>query len=67
MLTPRISRVRSYSGKNGFGTVIPIPGSTTEDRTVENNKEVTLTETELQELEDIMKMTEAAGARYAPH
>lgn len=64
MLIPRISRVRSYSGKTGFGTIIPIPGSTTEDRTVENNEEVTLTETELQELEHIMKIKEVAGARH---
>jgi len=58
--------VRSHSGKGGFGTMIPIPGSSTEGRAIENNKEVTLTEAELKELEEIMNKTEVAGARY-PH
>ena len=56
--------VRSYSGKEGFGTIIPIPGSTTEERTIENATEVTLSDEELTELEEIMKKTEVAGGRY---
>lgn len=56
--------VRSYSGKEGFGTIIPIPGSTTKERAVENNTEVTLSEEELKEIEEIMKRTEVAGGRY---
>ncbi|KAL9137985.1 MAG: hypothetical protein Q9175_000802 [Cornicularia normoerica] len=56
--------VRSYSGKEGFGTIIPIPGSTTKERAVENNTEVTLSEEELKEIEEIMKKTEVAGGRY---
>ena len=55
--------VRSYSGK-GFGTIIPIPGSTTQERAIENAKEVTLDDEELKEIEEIMKKTEVAGGRY---
>lgn len=56
--------VRSYSGKDGFGTIIPIPGSTTEERVTENGTEVTLSDEELKELEEIMKTTVVAGNRY---
>ena len=56
--------VRSYSGKEGFGTIIPIPGSTTEARTIENGTEVTLSDEELKELEEIMQKTVVAGSRY---
>ena len=56
--------VRSYSGKEGFGTIIPIPGSTTEERAIENANEVTLSEEELKEIGEIMKKTEVAGGRY---
>ena len=56
--------VRSYSGKDGFGTIIPIPGSTTEERATENGTEVTLSDEELKELEEIMKRTVVAGSRY---
>ncbi len=56
--------VRSRSGKEGFPTIIPIPGSTTEERTLENGKEVTLSDEELKEIEEIMKKTEVAGGRY---
>lgn len=56
--------VRSYNGKEGFGTIIPIPGSTTAERAIENASEVTLSNGELQEIEEIMKKTEVAGGRY---
>ena len=56
--------VRSYSGKGGFGTIIPIPGSTTEERTIENGVDVTLSDDELKELEEIMRKTVVAGNRY---
>lgn len=56
--------VRSYSGKDGFGTIIPIPGSTSEERATENGIEVTLSDEELKELEEIMKRTVVAGNRY---
>ena len=56
--------VRSYSGKAGMPTIIPIPGSTTEERVLENGKEVTLSDDELKEIDEIMKKTEVAGSRY---
>lgn len=56
--------VRSHSGREGLGTIIPIPGSTTAERTVENNAEVTLSEEELKEMGEIMKKTEVVGGRY---
>lgn len=56
--------VRSYSGKEGFPTIIPIPGSTTEERTIENGKEVTLSDEELKKIEEIMKKTQVLGGRY---
>lgn len=56
--------VRSHSGRDGLGTIIPIPGSTTEDRTVENGAEVGLSDEELTELEEIMQKTVVAGSRY---
>ena len=56
--------VRSHSGREGLGTIIPIPGSTTAERAVENNVEVTLSEEEMKEMGEIMKKTEVAGGRY---
>ena len=57
--------VHSYSGKEGFGTIIPIPGSTTKERAIENAVVVTFTDEELREIEEIMKKTEVAGGRYS--
>lgn len=56
--------VRSYSDTHGYGTIIPIPGSTTKERATENTIEVTLSEKEVKEVEDIMKRTEVVGSRY---
>lgn len=56
--------VRSYSDTHGYGTIIPIPGSTTKERATENTIEVTLSEEEVKEVEDIMKRTEVVGSRY---
>ena len=56
--------VRSYSGRDGLGTIIPIPGSTTEGRAIENGTEVGLSDEELEELEEIMQKTVVAGSRY---
>ena len=52
--------VRSFSGRPGYGTIIPIPGSTTESRAIENSKEVTLSEAEVKEIE---AFTNVAGGR----
>lgn len=56
--------VRSYNGKPGYGTIIPIPGSTTKERVLENSQDVSLSESELKEIEEVMKSTGTAGGRY---
>ncbi|KZF22272.1 Aldo/keto reductase [Xylona heveae TC161] len=58
--------VKSFSGKPGRPTVIPIPGATTEERVLENMVDVTLTDRELEEIEKILKKLPVAGGRYAP-
>ena len=57
---------RAMSGKNGYGVIIPIPGCTTAERAVENSKEITLSERDLNELEEIMQKHEIVGGRYPP-
>ena len=57
---------RAMSGRNGYGVIIPIPGSTTAERAVENSKEVTLSDKDLKELDDIMQKHEIVGDRYPP-
>lgn len=59
--------VRSMSGKHGYGVIIPIPGSTTVERAVENSKEHTLSESDLKELDNIMQKHEVVGDRYPSH
>ena len=56
--------VRQLSGKNGLPTIIPIPGATTESRIEENTKEVELTASEVEEIDDILKSIEIVGGRY---
>ena len=56
--------VRTLSGRNGLGTIIPLPGATTVERVRENNKIVTLTEEEMGELEEIIKKNKIVGNRY---
>ena len=59
--------VRSFSGKPGMPTIIPIPGSTTEERAVENSEEVVLNDDDLKEIEDIAKKSAIVGERYPAH
>jgi pyridoxine 4-dehydrogenase len=59
-----IGWVRSLSGRNGKPAIIPIPGATTEERVLENGKEVRLTADEMEEIERIIKGNEVIGARY---
>ena len=56
--------VRSHSEKDGYGTIIPIPGSTTEERAIENGSEVTLSDDELKKLEAVMQKIQVKGSRY---
>ena len=62
-----IAWVKYLSGRPGFPTVIPIPGSTTEARARENSKVPTLSNEEFQEIEEIRKRNAAVGARYPKH
>lgn len=59
--------VRSLSEKNGNPVIIPIPGATTEERIVENAKEVSLTDKELAEIDSILRANEVIGSRYGGH
>jgi len=62
-----ISWVRSLSEKNGNPVIIPIPGATTEERVVENAKEVLLSDQDLAEIDSILKSAEVVGGRYGGH
>ncbi len=60
--------VVSLSKKNGMPTFIPIPGSATVDRVIENGKasEVELNEEDMAEIDQILATCEVAGDRYHP-
>jgi pyridoxine 4-dehydrogenase len=59
-----IGWVRSLSGRNGMPIIIPIPGASTEQRVLENSKEIDLTEEKMLEIESILKENKVIGARY---
>jgi pyridoxine 4-dehydrogenase len=56
--------VRGKSGKNGLPQILPIPGSSTEDRVKENAKEVDLSEEEIAEIDGILAKFTTKGDRY---
>ncbi|KAL8906921.1 MAG: hypothetical protein Q9207_001729 [Kuettlingeria erythrocarpa] len=56
--------VRGWSGRDGVGEIVPIPGATTKERVEENAKGVVLSEEEWKEVEDIRKGAEVVGERY---
>ncbi len=56
--------VKSFNGKPGMPTIIPIPGATTEERVIENSKDVSLTKEDLEEIDDILSKTVVIGERY---
>jgi pyridoxine 4-dehydrogenase len=60
-----IGWVRTLSGRNGMPVIIPIPGASTEERVLENGREVDLTEEEMKEIEKILEENEIIGARYS--
>jgi len=59
-----ISWVRHLSKKDGNPEIIPIPGATTEERVVENGREVTLNSNDVTEIDSILKRFEVKGDRY---
>lgn len=62
-----IAWTRYYSGKDGFPTIIPIPGATTDARVKENSTDVSLTDAEVAELEELLKTFTVEGGRYGGH
>lgn len=64
--TPQIaiSWIRSLSGRNGLGTIIPLPGAEREEWIRDNTTQVDLTLQELEELDDIVRKVPIEGMRY---
>ena len=60
--------VMSLSKKEGMPTFIPIPGSTTVDRVIENGRasDVELNEQDLAEIDQMLGTCEVTGDRYHP-
>jgi pyridoxine 4-dehydrogenase len=56
--------VLAMSNRNGLPTIIPIPGSTTEERVKENAHPAKLDEEDLAKLDEILKRFETKGTRY---
>ena len=56
--------IRGLEGRNGIGTIIPIPGAEKKQWIRENNTIVTLTEEEMKQLEDIVARNKTVGERY---
>ena len=56
--------VKSFNGKPGMPTIIPIPGATTEERIIENSKDVSLTKEDLEEIDNILSKAVVIGDRY---
>jgi len=56
--------ITALSGRDGLPTIIPIPGATTESRVSENTKNVTLSDAEFKEIDDLVKSVSPVGNRY---
>lgn len=54
----------TLSKQPGMPTIIPIPGSTTPERVVENAGAVELTEGEMKDIEQILNSHQIIGDRY---
>lgn len=61
-----VNWTRALSKKPGNPEIIPIPGSSTEKRVLENSKDVELSEADLNEIDDILKGFTTVGDRYPP-
>jgi len=62
-----IAWVKHLSEKPGMPVIIPIPGATTEARVNENCKDVTISDAEAKEIDDILDMHAVRGDRYGGH
>ena len=56
--------VKGLNGKEGMPPIIPIPGATTEERILENMKDVALSDAERDEIDDILQKANIIGGRY---
>ncbi|KAI4246485.1 MAG: hypothetical protein L6R42_009866, partial [Xanthoria sp. 1 TBL-2021] len=59
-----IAWVRGWSGRDGVGEIVPIPGATTAERVNENAVEVALSKEEWEEVEKLRRGVEVVGGRY---
>lgn len=59
--------VEHMSGKNGLPQIIPIPGAITDKRVIENVQHIQLSESYLDEIDEILKTSEVIGGRYTTH
>ena len=59
-----IAWIKGCSGKDGLPVMIPIPGATSESRVKENSADITLTSSEMAEIQDILKTFTVVGGRY---
>lgn len=56
--------IKHQSGRDGMPEIIPIFGATTEERVLENMKDVKLTEAEFKEVHEVAMNARPAGGRY---
>lgn len=54
----------TLSKRDGMPEIIPIPGSSTADRVVENSVELELTTEEMKEIDSILSRFDVSGDRY---
>jgi pyridoxine 4-dehydrogenase len=59
-----IAWVKTQSKRKGLPEIIPIPGTTTEKRLVENMVDVDLSESDMDELDEAVKNCTVHGGRY---
>lgn len=59
-----IGWVRGLSGRNGLGTIIPIPGAEKAEWVRENCEDIMLSDAEMKALEEILSHHQIVGERY---
>ena len=57
--------IRGMSRRKGLGVIVPIPGAEKDEWVRENCKDITLSEEEMQELEEILSKNRIVGERYS--
>jgi len=59
-----VAGVLYHSKKDGKPELIPIPGASSVDRVKENSKVVTLSDEDVNKIDEILKSFDVAGTRY---